>query len=239
MMPINNPDSIVLLIPEITKGMKSMGSKALLQINKHTSILDYQIQYIKKFYKNIPIFVLTGFDNDRIEKKIKHYGNIATSFNPNYETSNQTESLISYFKQSNTNNCLIINNGILLKEKLPINIKYSSIYTIKKYKEGFGLGINQTNAVDSVVSYLFYGLPIQWSECVFLNSEAIKFIIEISNSIKLHNLFLFELLNKLIDNNIIIKDITINKTNILKINILEDLNRIKGFYDKNLFAKSK
>ena len=84
-MKMNNPDSIVLLMPEITKGMKSIGSKALLQINKSTTILDYQIQYIRKFYKNIPIFILTGFDNDKIEKKIKSYSGVSTSFNPKYE----------------------------------------------------------------------------------------------------------------------------------------------------------
>ena len=146
--------------------------------------------------------------------------------------------MISYIKKYKVDNCLIINNGVLLKEKLIINKNHSSIYTIKKHKEGFNIGINPIDQSNKI-SYLFYGLPIQWSECVFLNDEAIKTIVEISYNSKLHNLFLFELLNKLIDNDITIKDIEINKKNVLKINIVEDLNRIKGFYDKNLFAKSR
>lgn len=239
MMTINNPDSIVLLMPEITKGMKSIGSKALLSINKNYTILDYQIQYIKKFYKNVPIHILSGFDNDKIQKKIKPHENITIYFNPNYETSNQAESLLSHIKQSKTTNCLVINNGVLLKEKLTINHSYSCVYTLKKYKNGFNIGINNTNNLSNNISYLFYGLPIQWSECVFLNHIAIQSIIELSENFKFKNLFLFELLNKLIDNNINIQEITINKKNIFKVNNIDDISRIKGFYDKNLFAKSR
>jgi hypothetical protein len=45
----------LILVPEITKGMKSIGSKSLLEIKKKLSVLDYQIQSIRNIDKNIKI----------------------------------------------------------------------------------------------------------------------------------------------------------------------------------------
>lgn len=238
---MNNLDAIILLLPEITKGMKSVGSKALLKINKNTTVIDYQIQYIKKFYKNTHIFILTGFDHDRIEKKIRCYSDITLVYNPDYEISNQGQSLINYLKiyGEEIKNSLIINNGVLLKEKLNINHELSTIYTIHKPKDGFDVGINQPIKNNDNISYLFYDLPLQWSECVFLNKDAQNALIHLSNKYQYKNLFLFELINKLLENHININHMSINKKNILKINIVNDINRTKAFYDKNLFTKIK
>lgn len=236
-----NPSHVLLLVPEITKGMKSIGSKALLQLNKHQTIIDYQIQYIKKFYRGSRIVVLTGFEHDKIKNQIKSYSNTELVFNANYEQTNQGASILHYLKAYSPNNCLIINNGVLLKEKLHIQSNSdSTIFVLKSNKSGFNIGINDLDTKeDGYVSYMFYSLPTQWSECVFLNNEAIETIVDMSSKFKIGNLFLFELLNKLLEKNIGIKATAINKKNIFKINIAEDAIRTKNFYDKNLFSKAK
>lgn len=234
------PINIILLIPEITKGMKSIGSKSLLQINQKETILDYQIKYIKKFYKKSHIYLLTGFDSEKIEKKTSKYSNITIVYNNNYEHSNQAESLIQYITGYNPDNCLIINNGVLLKEKLLIKNNNSTIFTSCKNHTDFNIGISHNNENKNRITYLFYGLPNQWIECVFLDREAINTIHHISKKRKLSNLFLFELLNLVLDNGLPLYNYPItNNKNILKINNHNDIKKTKGFYDKNLFAKSK
>ena len=46
----------IIIIPEITKGMKSIGSKSLLKI-KNVSVLEYQIKQIKAINRNIHIVI--------------------------------------------------------------------------------------------------------------------------------------------------------------------------------------
>jgi hypothetical protein len=237
---ISIPDNVILMIPEITKGMKSIGSKCLLPINKHETILDYQIKYIKKFYKTSNIYVLTGFENDKIEKKITNYNNVISICNYDYEQSNHVASLLQFIMMHNPKNCLIINNGVLLKEKLEIQENSSTVFTLSNSKDGFSIGVNFEHNSNNNVSYLFYGLAQQWAECVFLNTIAIESITKFAAKQKIGNLFLFELLNLMIENGIKIQNTAIkNKKNILKINNYDDLKKTKGFYDKNLFAKSK
>jgi hypothetical protein len=234
--------NIILLIPEITKGMKSIGSKSLLSISKTDTIIDYQIKYIKKFYKDANIYVLTGFERDKVAKKIdryNRYNNIKILYNDEYEQANHVDSLLKYIENHIPNNCLIINNGVLLKEKLQIDHNDSTVFTLSKHKDGFFVGVNLEHSSDSNISYLFYGLTKQWIECVFLNSLAINKIIELNKKQKLSNLFLFELLNLIIENGCSVLSKEVNKKDILKINTQDDLKKTKGFYDKNLFTKFK
>jgi hypothetical protein len=145
-----------------------------------------------------------------------------------------------YFFKYKPANCLIINNGVLLKEKLEPKHNISTIFTIPKAKEGFNIGINSTSNTNKEALYMFYGLPEQWSECVFLNKTAIEKAISLSHKQKLSNLFLFELINIISENGIEIANNAIsNKKNILKINTYEDLKKTKGFYEKGLFTKLK
>ena len=51
----------LILMPEITKGMKSVGSKALLRLNSTLTVLEYQIKSIKSLNRRNKIFLSTGF----------------------------------------------------------------------------------------------------------------------------------------------------------------------------------
>jgi hypothetical protein len=227
--------NVVLLVPEITKGMKSVGSKALLHINKSLTVIDYQILYIKKYYKNTPIKIITGFDNDRLVKHTKKYSNIDICHTPNYNDYNQTEFVVRYIKKCKPNNFLLINNGVLLKEKLNIETDKSSVFILPKKRDGFSIG----SQFCSDIKYLFYDLEYQWSECVFFSTSTIVAIDEISKTKKLHNLFLFELINILIEKRANIgASVLANPKNIFKVNIIGDMKKTKTFYDKNIFTRN-
>ena len=63
----------LILMPEITKGMKSVGSKALLRLNSTLTVLEYQIKSIKSLNRRNKIFLSTGFQNNKILKAIDGY----------------------------------------------------------------------------------------------------------------------------------------------------------------------
>jgi len=235
-MKLKNQYSAILLVSDITKGMKSIGSKALLEVSKNLTVIDYQIQYLKRFYYPVNIYICTGFEHDKIVKKTSKYKNITYVYNPDYDDDNQSGSLIKCLQEYSINNAIIINNGILPLDKLTIDILYSSIpITSKDPKTQFDIGCNDTNQI----KYLFYDLPNRWLEFAYLNKQTIEKIIELYKDKKYNKLFLFELLNILMDHGVDLKATVINKNLPIKINTIKDLSIAKKHYDKYLYHKTK
>ena len=69
-------DTAIILVSEITRGMKSIGSKSLLPISKELTAIDHQIKYIKKHNNPNQIILCAGFDYAKICNHTKKYNNI-------------------------------------------------------------------------------------------------------------------------------------------------------------------
>lgn len=235
-MKLKNQNNAILLVSDITKGMKSIGSKALLEISKNLTVIDYQIQYLKKFYHPINIYICTGFEHDKIVKKTSKYKNIIYVFNPDYDFDNQSGSLIKCLQSYNITNAIVLNNGILPLDKLFIDEVSASVpVTAKIPKTDFDIGCSDTISL----KYLFYDLPNKWLEFAYLNEKTIEKILELQKNKKYYKLFLFELLNILIDNGIDLKITELTKNLPIKINNIKDLSIAKKQYEKYLHNKTK
>ena len=219
----------LILIPEITKGMKSTGSKSLLKIRNSKCIIEYQIEQLLSISKNIKITIGTGFDNDRITSAINRYSKVDYIFNPKYEHTNFGESLKLYFdKYKDIDNLLLIGSGILFRSGTfaPAQLKNTSkIFLLDKPKHNFDLGCNTGNNLE----YLFYELPDIWSECIYLNKKAIKCLYDISQSKSIEQMYIFELINDMLSYNIKIEKVSLSKSNFVKINTAKDIGRARVF----------
>lgn len=225
-------DTAIILVSEITKGMKSVGSKSLLPIDDNITTIDHQIQYLKKHYNPIQIILCTGFDHDRINNHIQKYKNIQCCYNPNYKTDNQVGSLIKCLNKFNPKNALIITSGLLLFDKIKID-KQSSTYFIdptKDRRNGFEIGTNNINND----GYLFYGLNYKWIEVLFLDNKNIQNLTDIRNESSFSKLFLFELINYIKSKDQLVQFIKICDQNIypIKINSIKDLVYAKKYNKK-------
>jgi len=220
------PD-ILILVPEITKGMKSVGSKALLHIKNSVSVLQYQIDQIKKYDKHANIFIGTGFESEKIKKIFKSYHkNLYFIENPEYSRTNQAYILGKFAQEYSSNQLLVISNGILFKNNPFKMSDESKIFLIDKPKYNFTIGCSESDDIH----YLFYDLPIAWSECVSFNRMAVNCINHINKEINISQMYLFELINLLIEkHNIHFDRDFINKKNIMKINSTKDISKAKVF----------
>jgi len=219
----------LIIISEITKGMKSVGSKALLKVND-LSIIEHQINQVKAINRNIKINIVTGFDHDRICKLLlKKYKNINIIYNDRYSEINQAGDLLLFLnKKPLANKILLINNGIIFKNSCITNETLngrSKIYLLDKPKNNFIIGCNGSEKIE----YLFYDLPCAWSECLFLNSESISLLKDLTESNNMDQMYLFEIINKLMGQNILFDKVFVKKNNILKINGVKDLPKIRNF----------
>lgn len=223
-------DTAIILLSEITKGMKSIGSKALLSINETTTILDHQISYLKKNYNPKQIILCTGFDHDRIVKSTQKYKNIIYCFNDGYDTENQCGSLIKCIKNIDINDALIITNGLILFDKIKLGNKSTTYFTknLADKKHKFDIGISsETDA------YLFFDLENKWIELLYLCKNQID---AIKNNYKINyisRLFLFELINELNKQQNNIDYVIINqKYDAIKVGSIKDIKHAKKIYKK-------
>lgn len=217
----------LIIMPEITKGMKSIGPKSLIKINAQYTVLDTQIRVIKSINRRNRIFICTGFQHNRVLKSIEGYHNVTTINDKNYNEYNQCKHLINYINHTESAaDVFIVNNGVLFKKdcfkRLKKNNK-STIYFTDRKKEDFEIGSESEES-----KYLFYGLSRKWTECVFLNTQSLKKIIEIHNNFDISKYFLFEIINMLYDKDIIHESI-VSYRDIMKVNGQEDIRRAKRF----------
>jgi CTP:phosphocholine cytidylyltransferase-like protein len=219
----------LILAPEITKGMKSLGSKALLEIKKKIPVIEYQIRLLQNISKDIRITAIVGFESEKIIPILNQH-NIKYIYNEEYKHTSQSYSLKIFLDQNPTaENLLVINNGILLKPntlKRQMLIGNSKIFLLNKLKENFTLGcLKQSN-----IEYIFYDLPELWSECIYFNKNTLDILSSILDNSYINNMYLFEIINKVLNLNIIeFEKIYIDKKNIMKINSQKDITKAKLF----------
>jgi len=221
--------SAIIIIPEITKGMKSIGSKSLLKI-KDSTIIEHQINQIKAIHPDINITILTGFDNEKILKCLEHkYSDISILYNENYANTNQAQSIALYIQEhKDIDGLLMIGSGILIK-KLTINMSIlqnnNKLFILDKAKSNFNIGCDRTADTE----YLFYDLPLPWSECAYFNRATLNTLGELFVKNNLSQMYIFELINELIHSHIVFDREYIKTKNILKISSTKDISKAKNF----------
>ena len=218
---------ILIITPEITKGMKSIGSKCLLPLRKNLTVIEHQISQMKKIIKQARVTINIGFDYEKIIEKMHKYKNIKYLINTKYEDTNQGNNIILYINQHSPKKLLILSSGILIKDGA-FDKKYFSedctIFMLNKQKNNFTIGA----ATSSEIEYLFFDLEEPWSEIVYLNEEAIN-ILKSHDSKIFEQMYLFEIINFLISKNMKFNKVYINKSEIMKINNIKDLSKAKTF----------
>jgi hypothetical protein len=228
---MHNKKNILILASEITKGMKSLGPKCLLNINSIIAIIDYQINQLYANFTSPNIFISVGFEAEKVIKHVKSkHPNKKITFinNTGYIATNHGKNIIDYIESiGNKSNLLIISSGILFKDiSILKNKNDSTILYIDNKKDNFELGSNKEN------TYVFYDLPVPWSECVVLCSDALSILENNKNKNIFYNMYLFEIINYLLENDIVFKDIICKKSQFLKINSTKDINKAKKFVSK-------
>lgn len=223
---------------EITKGMKSYGAIGLLKSsNKTKELIYYCIKYIRSAIHSKNIFILLGFDEDKLIKKIKEYDLVAgdnTISNVEYIEKNQAYAFKLALKRilqnhQNINGVLFFNSNNIIKKLPTYSTKESWILIDKKTKiPRYNIGCFVDK--DNCVKHLFYNLGDQyWAEAVYFTIDDLKSIYSQIDTLYYDNMFLFEIINTAIEKQLLnIKAIYNNKTNnIIKINGLKDKNKIK------------
>lgn len=221
---------------EITKGMKSYGSIGLLKSNNKAKELIYHaIRYIKSILHTKNIFVLVGFDEEKIIKKLKEHNlfynntisnNLYNDKNHGYAFKLSIEKIFS--ANLGINGVLFINGSNIIKKLPQYSTKESWILIDKKHKNPrFNIGCF---IEDNYVQHLFYNLSDSyWAEAVYFTMDDLKKIYDKIDDLYYDNMFMFEIINTAIEKQAISFKAIYNQkvNNIIKINGLKDKHKIR------------
>lgn len=188
---------------EITKGIKSIGPLGLIKRNSRAKpFLLEQIDSVRDIFGGVDFYIVTGFENKKIQNILPQKKYIKTIYNKKYETKNHG-SAIKLFGDTVKNNIekydgyLILEQNTLFKKIHNKHKKHSWISTTKKndhHKDSLNV-----SSVDKYVRYLFYQTRGNfWCHNLYLTSQDFKHIISTSSEFH-ENMFLFEIINFLIE----------------------------------------
>lgn len=217
----------------ITKGMKSFGPIGLLKKNQYSKeLILQQIDHLRQIFGPTDIYIITGFGEDKLYKKISHKKYITTISNPEYNNRNYGYATRLFMenikdKLKDYHGIFFMDSNILIKN-LSYKKKNHSWVVAQKHRQHknnkndfLGLTIDS----DNTLRYLFYNMGnIGWCKSFYLTSSDIQTMIKHENLYH-DNMFLFEIINTCIEK----LDLKLTVSNV---DNSKDCIEIKGIKDK-------
>jgi hypothetical protein len=236
----HNNIACFILSYEITKGMKSWGPIGLLKsCNNGKELVLCQIDSLRHMFDNPNITIVSGFGHEKLDKKLPSDVNILV--NNEFETKNQgyiVKLILSQYKLNDFAGIFIMTHNTLLKRfdlngELPFNKSWVLVKPIKKTREKskfMGFTTKKTGEIE----HIYYDIgQHMWCDNFYMCNKDIG-LIKPNIEQYYDNMFLFEVINKSIANNINYDKILIPSDGHSTITGMKDKHKIKEeYYAKN------
>lgn len=191
-------DDLSVIIPAASPGkrMKTYGPRCLLNINGHT-ILTQQIELVRKNFPGCQIFVVGGFEIERVKKFIDKDINLIN--NKIYTVTNTAYSVRLAVDEIDSKKLLIIHGDLLFNNNTLTNLSLEKSFALidsKKMIKKEEIGV----IVQNGCIYNFeYGLTTKWGQIVFITGNELELFEDIILHPRIKRHYLFEILNKMLD----------------------------------------
>jgi len=192
-------DPLTIIIPTAGEGcrMKAYGTKSLIKIKDNLTILEYQIQLVRKrFGPYITIIVVSGFESDKIVTHSPE--SIIHVENERYSETSVVHSIGLGLKATITNRALIIYGDLIFNYDTllqPLDVKSLLFIDTSNTMTENEVGCIIT---DGRVENLMYDLPNKWAQIIYLTGKELKLCRQYSCNPTYEKWLGFELLNLLI-----------------------------------------
>lgn len=205
----------IIIADRYAKGMKSKGCYGLIKINHKANLFETQYRAIKKVFPRSKIIYVYGFENKKIQRYFnKNYQDVIAIENKAYNETGFVNSIrcaSDYLDQ----NCLIFFGDLAIKPEMfkDFNRQKAHIYISKKNHNSLGCIIDNDK-----INNIAYGLDNYLLNMYYINKKNIETFSYYINENKLKNYFLFEIINKMIDQGVEFLPSIQNNKQIISIN---------------------
>lgn len=194
-------DRLTVLIPAagIGKRMKSRGPKGLFVLHHEMSILELQIRTILKVYPHADIIIIGGFQCEKIRKELWGDFPVRIVCNPDYETTNVMHSIRIGMSAMLPGPLLIIHGDLVFNTHAISGLvdKKSALLVANNKMDKTEVGIGHQ---DGIVTNLSHALPCKWGQMAYMQDKELEIFMALAwNSKKSSQLFLYEVLNHVIN----------------------------------------
>lgn len=189
----------IILGDKYQKRTKSKGCVGLIKTG-NKPMVEHQYQTLKQIFPQAQIIYVYGFDGKRfssfVNKHISQYNDMHLVYNSAYESKNSAYSL-SLASQYLNSDCLIIFGDHIVHKKIFAQFRTSSdsqAFISKKHKNKLGCIINHNH-----IENISYDLDNCLTDMYYISKQHANIINQSLQDPSTHNCFIFELINKLID----------------------------------------
>jgi len=213
---------VVLLSGAIPYGMKSYGTKSLLNTIGGTTLIEHQIKTIKNVYPNSEIITVIGYEADKIIKKKLSCRLIENQL---FEDTGETEQLRLAINSSYKKNFLVINGDVYFNElSISNDLSQNFLLTSDKDKNKSEIG---ATIVDSHVTYLDYTMKNnKWCNICFFNEKCYSNLYAYLFNRDNNRQYIFNLINHLMFKDIAFKNYSNEQSKAVKIDKSEDIQEL-------------
>ena len=196
--------NIIILGDKYQKRMKCQGCSGLLKYKEHNIIYNQYVTLLDSFIEANIIYVY-GFDAKRLVAYIDNnnlfYNRIKLVYNPDYEKYNNCYNLNLVKEYLNDDTLITFGNQPLSKSTFNnFNKNHDDVKVFINNKTKNKLGCIITS--ESLVTNISYDLENYLSEIYFIPKSRIEIFKSFVNNPMYYNCFIFEIINKMIDQNI-------------------------------------
>lgn len=134
---------VIILAAGIGSRLGENLPKAMVKIGEKQTILDSQLENLKKVVELDDIIIVTGFKKDLIEET---YPNLTFVCNENYKNTNTSKSLLVALKELEKNDVLWLNGDVVFE--------YNILEKLLKNENENMVGVNNYHVSEEEVKYL-------------------------------------------------------------------------------------
>lgn len=217
---------ISVIIPAAGMGhrMKSYGPKALINIYEDMTLIERQIELIWSVYPKAEIFVVVGFEAEKVRNRLSKYP-VRFIFNPIHQETNVLYSISLAIQASLSNEILIIYGDLIFNEVCIRNLRGCSRVVVEESgmmkKCEVGVCIQGKKAVN-----FSFGLDTKWAQISYLTGVELELFKEISFKKETSQWLVYEALNYILENGGKIEAVKQKSMKIFEIDSARDLDKI-------------
>tara|TARA_R110002012_G_scaffold319935_2_gene541854 strand:+ start:1558 stop:2259 length:702 start_codon:yes stop_codon:yes gene_type:complete len=220
----SHEDEITVIIPAAGRGrrMKSYGPKPLINIGSCT-ILERQIDMVKSIFPNAKFIIIAGFEADKlISSTPKGFINLENEL---YEQTNVCRSVSIALNAVDTERVLIIMGDLIFNDKALSTLDFHKSCISANIDENRAREVGCIVSADNMLSNMMYDLDLKWNQIIYLQSKELDMFKRICKKRKNSKLFLFEIINKVIDKGGKIKCVVNDQVRVIDVDTSKDLLR--------------
>ena len=225
---IKSGEGVDVIIPSAGAGrrMKSYGCKSLIKIDGLLSIIERQINLIRKNLNFEKMILVTGFESDRLMKNTPD--DVLKVENERYESTNVVRSIGMGLRVSESKGVLIIYGDLVFNEETILNIPplEKSFVLIEDHSN---MSEDEVGCIiiDNKLEQMLPDISNKWCQISFFKGEELEMLKKISWDKKKETYFGFEAINDIIDQGGSFYAHKISGSKITDIDCSKDLNKVK------------